>query len=76
MSQILMENYFSLQLSIYSYILDGQPSPKLNSSEKEQAASKTSAASGSSLKRLRSSCVVIRMDDVDIHQASFYYCLI
>ncbi|XP_004546313.1 bridge-like lipid transfer protein family member 3A [Maylandia zebra] len=49
---------------------DGQPSPKLNSSEKEQAASKTSAASGSSLKRLRSSCVVIRMDDVDIHQVS------
>ncbi|XP_030589071.1 UHRF1-binding protein 1 isoform X2 [Archocentrus centrarchus] len=50
-------------------VQDGQPSPKSNSSEKEQAASKSSAASGS-LKKLRSSCVVIRMDDVDIHQVS------
>ncbi|GLD50082.1 UHRF1-binding protein 1 isoform X1 [Lates japonicus] len=51
---------------------DGQSSPKSNASDKEQATSKNSsiAPTGSSLKRLRSSCVVVRMDDVDIHQVS------
>ncbi|KAM6924347.1 bridge-like lipid transfer protein family member 3A [Xenentodon cancila] len=51
---------------------DGKSSPKSNSSLKEQATSRSSvtASLGSSLKRLRSSCVVIRMDDVDIHQVS------
>ncbi|XP_061591418.1 bridge-like lipid transfer protein family member 3A [Cololabis saira] len=53
---------------------DGQSSPKSSSSQKEPATSRSSAAAaaslGSSLKRLRSSCVVIRMDDVDIHQVS------
>ncbi|XP_040911422.1 UHRF1-binding protein 1 [Toxotes jaculatrix] len=51
---------------------DGQSSPKSNSSDKEQAASRNSmtAPTGSSLKRLRSSCVVVRIDDVDIHQVS------
>ncbi|XP_013888456.1 UHRF1-binding protein 1 [Austrofundulus limnaeus] len=41
---------------------NGQSSPL---SDKEQASRQSSA-----LKRLRSSCVVIRMDDVDIHQVS------
>ncbi|XP_023189085.1 UHRF1-binding protein 1 isoform X1 [Xiphophorus maculatus] len=51
---------------------DGQTSPKTNPSDKEQAASRNSitASLNSILKRLRSSCVVIRMDDVDIHQVS------
>ncbi|XP_054901767.1 bridge-like lipid transfer protein family member 3A [Poeciliopsis prolifica] len=51
---------------------DGQTSPKMNPSDKEQAASRNSitASLNSILKRLRSSCVVIRMDDVDIHQVS------
>ncbi|XP_071332933.1 bridge-like lipid transfer protein family member 3A isoform X2 [Trachinotus anak] len=51
---------------------DGQSSPKSTPSDKEQAASRNSLAApkGSSLKRLRSSCVVVRMDDVDIHQVS------
>lgn len=53
--------------------LDGQSSPKSSPSDTEQASSRNSvtAPSRSSLKRLRSSCVVVRMDDVDIHQASF-----
>ncbi|MEQ2157990.1 hypothetical protein GOODEAATRI_007527 [Goodea atripinnis] len=57
---------------------DGQTSPKMNPSDKEQATSRNSitASLNSILKRLRSSCVVIRMDDVDIHQASFYHKLI
>uniref|UniRef100_A0A3P8TQQ6 Bridge-like lipid transfer protein family member 3A n=1 Tax=Amphiprion percula TaxID=161767 RepID=A0A3P8TQQ6_AMPPE len=36
----------------------------------EQTTSKSSATAPSSLKRLRTNCVVIRMDDVDIHQVS------
>uniref|UniRef100_A0AAQ6AIL7 Chorein N-terminal domain-containing protein n=1 Tax=Amphiprion ocellaris TaxID=80972 RepID=A0AAQ6AIL7_AMPOC len=36
----------------------------------EQTTSKSSATPPSSLKRLRTNCVVIRMDDVDIHQVS------
>lgn len=53
-----------------AHILDGQSSPKTNC-EKEQAPIKDSVTgpSVSSLKRLRSSCVVVRVDDVDIHQA-------
>nr|XP_015823924.2 bridge-like lipid transfer protein family member 3A [Nothobranchius furzeri] len=51
---------------------NGQSSPKLNSSDKDQASKRCSATAtlNPSLKRLRSSCVVIRMDDVDIHQVS------
>ncbi|XP_061909212.1 bridge-like lipid transfer protein family member 3A isoform X4 [Entelurus aequoreus] len=45
---------------------DGATSPKSRCSEKDQIARSQS----SSLKRLRSSCVVVRMDDVDIHQVS------
>ncbi|XP_029994461.1 UHRF1-binding protein 1 [Sphaeramia orbicularis] len=53
-------------------VQDKQSSPKLTSSDKEQTSSRNSvtAPPGSSLKRLRSNCVVIRMDDVDIHQVS------
>ncbi|XP_047452545.1 UHRF1-binding protein 1 isoform X2 [Mugil cephalus] len=53
-------------------VQDERSSPKSNHSDKEQAARRNSvpAPPGSSLKRLRSSCVVIRMDDVDIHQVS------
>uniref|UniRef100_A0A8C2D581 UHRF1 binding protein 1 n=1 Tax=Cyprinus carpio TaxID=7962 RepID=A0A8C2D581_CYPCA len=43
------------------------------SPERSQASRRTSAAapsSGSTLKRLRSSCMVIRVDDLDIHQVS------
>uniref|UniRef100_A0AAQ6ANJ2 Chorein N-terminal domain-containing protein n=1 Tax=Amphiprion ocellaris TaxID=80972 RepID=A0AAQ6ANJ2_AMPOC len=50
--------------------LDGQSSPKSIPSDKEQTTSKSSATPPSSLKRLRTNCVVIRMDDVDIHQVS------
>eukprot|EP00064_Thunnus_orientalis_P009020 superscaffoldBa00001115_g9043 len=59
-------------------VQDGQSSPKSSTSDKEQTSSRNSltAPSGSSLKRLRSSCVVVRMDDVDIHQASFNHQLI
>ncbi|XP_054464335.1 bridge-like lipid transfer protein family member 3A [Anoplopoma fimbria] len=51
---------------------DGQSSPKSSPSDTEQASSRntSTAPPGSSLKRLRSSCVVVRMDDVDIHQVS------
>ncbi|XP_017265163.1 UHRF1-binding protein 1 [Kryptolebias marmoratus] len=51
---------------------NGHSSPKSNPSAKEQAARQSSATAplSSSLKRLRSSCAVIRMDDVDIHQVS------
>lgn len=57
----------------HAHTLDGQSSPKMSPSDTEQAPSRNSATGppGSSLKRLRSSCVVVRMDDVDIHQASF-----
>ncbi|XP_068996527.1 bridge-like lipid transfer protein family member 3A [Embiotoca jacksoni] len=53
-------------------VQDGQSSPKSTSSRKERSTSSSSATGPpeSSLKRLRSSCVVIRMDDVDIHQVS------
>ncbi|XP_038578015.1 UHRF1-binding protein 1 [Micropterus salmoides] len=53
-------------------VQDGQSSPKSSPPDTEQASNRNSvkAALGSSLKRLRSSCVVIRMDDVDIHQVS------
>ncbi|XP_070695434.1 bridge-like lipid transfer protein family member 3A [Pempheris klunzingeri] len=51
---------------------DGQSSPKSSPSDTEQASSRNSAKgpAGSSMKRLRSNCVVVRMDDVDIHQVS------
>ncbi|XP_034446359.1 UHRF1-binding protein 1 isoform X2 [Hippoglossus hippoglossus] len=39
-------------------------------SDKEQTTPRSTAPTGSSLKRLRSSCVVVRVDDVDIHQVS------
>uniref|UniRef100_A0A8C4H7C5 Bridge-like lipid transfer protein family member 3A n=1 Tax=Dicentrarchus labrax TaxID=13489 RepID=A0A8C4H7C5_DICLA len=47
-------------------------SPKSSPPETEQASNRNSVRGppGSSLKRLRSSCVVVRMDDVDIHQVS------
>ncbi|XP_071379292.1 bridge-like lipid transfer protein family member 3A [Centroberyx affinis] len=50
---------------------DGQSSPKCPP-DKEQAYSRNSvtAPPGTPLKRLRSSCVVVRMDDLDIHQVS------
>ncbi|XP_059189091.1 bridge-like lipid transfer protein family member 3A [Centropristis striata] len=53
-------------------VQDGQSSPKTSPTNTEQASSRNSATAppGSSLKRLRSSCVVVRMDDVDIHQVS------
>ncbi|XP_010766103.1 UHRF1-binding protein 1 [Notothenia coriiceps] len=52
-------------------VRDGQSSPKSGPSPSEQAAGRTcTAPSGSSLKRLRSCCVVVRVDDVDIHQVS------
>uniref|UniRef100_A0A3Q4H8M7 Bridge-like lipid transfer protein family member 3A n=1 Tax=Neolamprologus brichardi TaxID=32507 RepID=A0A3Q4H8M7_NEOBR len=46
------------------------PHTEIPQSAKDSPAKTAQAASGSSLKRLRSSCVVIRMDDVDIHQVS------
>ncbi|XP_049920250.1 UHRF1-binding protein 1 [Epinephelus moara] len=51
---------------------DGQSSPKSSPADTEQPPRRNSvpAPSRSSLKRLRSSCVVVRMDDVDIHQVS------
>ncbi|XP_008300879.1 UHRF1-binding protein 1 [Stegastes partitus] len=49
---------------------NGQSSPKSIPSDKEQTTSKSSVTAPSSLKRLRTNCVVIRMDDVDIHQVS------
>ncbi|XP_029292219.1 UHRF1-binding protein 1 isoform X2 [Cottoperca gobio] len=53
-------------------VQDGLSSPKSSHSHTEQASGRNcaTAPSGSSLKRLRSSCVVVRMDDVDIHQVS------
>ncbi|XP_035512212.1 UHRF1-binding protein 1 [Morone saxatilis] len=53
-------------------VQDGQSSPKSSPPETEQASNRNSVKGppGSSLKRLRSSCVVVRMDDVDIHQVS------
>lgn len=60
------------------YVLDGQSSPKTSPSDTEQASNRNSvkAPPASSLKRLRSSCVVVRVDDMDIHQASFNHQLI
>uniref|UniRef100_A0A3P9MDT7 UHRF1 binding protein 1 n=1 Tax=Oryzias latipes TaxID=8090 RepID=A0A3P9MDT7_ORYLA len=51
---------------------DGQSSTNSNNWSKEQTTSRNSvtASAEASMKRLRSSCVVIRMDDVDIHQVS------
>ncbi|KAK5863883.1 hypothetical protein PBY51_000875 [Eleginops maclovinus] len=53
-------------------VRNGQSSPKSGTSHTEQAAGRNcvTAPSGSSLKRLRSCCVVVRVDDVDIHQVS------
>ena len=53
----------------------GQSSPKSVPREKEPPSRRSSASAapgppGPPLKRLRSSCVVVRMDDLDIHQAS------
>lgn len=53
------------------YFSDGQSSPKSNSAEQAGRRNFARAPAGSSLKRLRSSCMVIRMDDVDIRQARF-----
>lgn len=53
---------------LFLYSLDGPLSPKSSPPDTEQAAK---APPGSSLKRLRSSCMVVRMDDVDIRQARF-----
>ncbi|XP_026055039.1 UHRF1-binding protein 1-like isoform X2 [Carassius auratus] len=53
-------------------IKDGESLPNL-SPERSQTSRRTSAAvpsSGPPLKRLRSSCMVIRVDDLDIHQVS------
>ncbi|XP_072305248.1 bridge-like lipid transfer protein family member 3A [Eucyclogobius newberryi] len=47
---------------------DKQSTPR--SSASEPTPNRNTASSGSSLKRLRSSSVVIRMDDFDIHQVS------
>ncbi|KAF7666995.1 hypothetical protein LDENG_00084380 [Lucifuga dentata] len=50
---------------------DGHASLKSNPCHKDQSSSKNSAApSGTTMKRLRSSCVVVRIDDLDIHQVS------
>ncbi|XP_020314607.1 UHRF1-binding protein 1-like [Oncorhynchus kisutch] len=52
---------------------DGQPNPKASPPEREQISKRTSIAQPlllNLLKRLRSSCVVVRMDDLDIHQVS------
>ncbi|XP_056130590.1 bridge-like lipid transfer protein family member 3A [Lampris incognitus] len=51
---------------------NGQPSPKLSPSNKSQSSRRNSATGlpGTPLKRLRSSCVVVRMDDLNIHQVS------
>lgn len=76
----ISESFLLVKKCFLSHVraLDGQCSPKLSPSDREQASNRNSvkAPSGSSLKRLRSSCVVIRMDDVDIHQASFHHQLI
>ncbi|CAL8275793.1 unnamed protein product [Boreogadus saida] len=50
----------------------GQSSPKSVPREKEQPSRRSSASAPpvAPLKRLRSSCVVVRMDDLDIHQVS------
>uniref|UniRef100_A0A6Q2Y8U2 Chorein N-terminal domain-containing protein n=1 Tax=Esox lucius TaxID=8010 RepID=A0A6Q2Y8U2_ESOLU len=52
---------------------DGQPTPKSSPPERNQSSTKNSKVSppqGNVLKRLRSSCVVVRIDDLDIHQVS------
>ena len=57
---------------VYVLLDRGQSSPKSVLREKEQPSRRSSASAppGTPLKRLRSSCVVVRMDDLDIHQAS------
>lgn len=65
---------------VHIYIWDGQSSPKSSCTEQAARRNSVRAPAGSSLKRLRSSCMVIRMDDVDIRQARFnhhltqFYC--
>ncbi|KAJ8016716.1 hypothetical protein DPEC_G00010220 [Dallia pectoralis] len=49
---------------------DGQPTPKSSPPEKNPSSLKNSTPQGNTLKRLRSSCVVVRIDDLDIHQVS------
>ncbi|XP_029102232.1 UHRF1-binding protein 1 [Scleropages formosus] len=54
---------------------DGDASPKSSPPERGQGSRRSSAAPGpgagrSPCKRLRSSCVVVRVDDLDIHQVS------
>ncbi|XP_051913133.1 UHRF1-binding protein 1 [Hippocampus zosterae] len=51
---------------------DGTTSPRSDLSDKEHSAKNNSSMSPSSaaLKRLRSSCMVVRIDDVDIYQLS------
>ncbi|XP_041953572.1 UHRF1-binding protein 1 isoform X1 [Alosa sapidissima] len=58
---------------------DGEPVPKSSPPDREQTSRRSSTAptpasvplsSGTPLKRLRSSCVVVRVDDLDIHQVS------
>ncbi|KAK6303496.1 hypothetical protein J4Q44_G00259500 [Coregonus suidteri] len=52
---------------------DGQPTPTASPPEREQISKRNSIAPphpGNPFKRLRSSCVVVRMDDLDIHQVS------
>uniref|UniRef100_A0A3P9AEF3 Chorein N-terminal domain-containing protein n=1 Tax=Esox lucius TaxID=8010 RepID=A0A3P9AEF3_ESOLU len=54
-------------------VSDGQPTPKSSPPERNQSSTKNSKVSppqGNVLKRLRSSCVVVRIDDLDIHQVS------
>ncbi|XP_068603871.1 bridge-like lipid transfer protein family member 3A [Brachionichthys hirsutus] len=57
------------QPSVAKAARDGQSSPKSNPSHAEQA-SRRNSVKGSSLKRLRSSCLVVRVDDVNVHQVS------
>ncbi|XP_068183786.1 bridge-like lipid transfer protein family member 3A isoform X2 [Antennarius striatus] len=50
---------------------EGPSSPKWNASRPPQTSRRNSrAASGSRVRRLRSSCVVVRMDDINVHQVS------
>ncbi|KAL2104209.1 hypothetical protein ACEWY4_001077 [Coilia grayii] len=59
---------------------DGEAVPKLSPPDREQASRRSSSATaptptpapppGTPLKRLRSSCIVVRVDDLDIHQVS------
>ncbi|KAM6977224.1 bridge-like lipid transfer protein family member 3A [Aplochiton taeniatus] len=54
-------------------VQDGQPVPKCSPSEGDQGSRRSSVAAAppvAPLKRLRSCCVVVRVDDLDIHQVS------